>query len=78
MYLMQRAGRWRTSICHGEGAFANETVSLRTTLITKLLTNPLAQWQSTADVGARLPVSGRVSHTDRLSMAWKRSGVRVP
>jgi hypothetical protein len=45
---------------------------LTTTLITKLLTNPLAQLRSTADAGDQLPASGRVHHTDRLSMAWKK------
>jgi hypothetical protein len=53
-------------------------VSLRTTLITTLLTNPLAQSRSTEDAGDHSPASGPLHHTGRLSMAWKRSGVRVP
>ena len=53
-------------------------VGLTTTLITRLLTNQLAQSRSTADAGDQSPASGRVHHTGRLSMAWKRSGVRVP
>ena len=56
----------------------NDKVSLTTTLITKLLTNPLARSPSTADAGDQSPASGPVHHTGRLSMAWKRSGVRVP
>jgi hypothetical protein len=56
----------------------NEKLSLRTTLITKLLTNPLAQWPSTADSGGQSRASWRVNLTGQLSMAWKRSGVRVP
>jgi hypothetical protein len=56
----------------------NEKVSLTTTLITKLLTNPLAQSQSTEDAGDHSPTSGPLHHTGRLSTAWKRSGVRVP
>jgi hypothetical protein len=55
----------------------NEKVSL-TTLITKLLTNPLAQSRSTGDAGDHSPASKPLHHTARLSMAWKRSGVRVP
>jgi hypothetical protein len=51
---------------------------LTRTLLTKLLTNPLAQSQSTTDTGDRSPASAPVHHTGRLSMAWKRSGVRVP
>jgi hypothetical protein len=47
-------------------------------LITKLLTNPLARSRSTADTGDQSPASGPVHHTGRQSMAWKRSGVRVP
>jgi hypothetical protein len=53
-------------------------VSLTTTLITKLLINPLAQLRSTEDAGDHSPASGPDHLTDRLSMAWKRSGVRVP
>jgi hypothetical protein len=44
---------------------------LTTTLITKLLTNPLSQSQSTTDPGDRSPASAPVHHTGRLSMAWK-------
>ena len=44
------------------------------TLITKLLTNPLAQSRSTADAGNYSPASAPVYQTGRLSMAWKRSG----
>ncbi len=55
----------------------NEKASLTTTLITKLLTNPLAQSRSTEDAEDRSPGLGQVHHTGRLSMAWKRSGVRV-
>src|SRR5688572_1043692 len=49
----------------------NENVSLTTTLITKLLTNPLAQSRSTADASDQSPASGPVHDTGRLSMAWK-------
>jgi hypothetical protein len=56
----------------------NKKVSLTTTLITKLLTNPLAQSLSTEDAGDHSQASGPLHHTGRLSMAWKRSGVRVP
>jgi hypothetical protein len=56
----------------------NEKVSLTTRLITKLLTNPLAQARSTADAEDQSRASGPVHSTGRLSMAWKRSGVRVP
>jgi hypothetical protein len=56
----------------------NEKVGLTTTLITRLLTNQLAQSRSTADAGDQSSVSGLAHHTGRLSMAWKRSGVRVP
>jgi hypothetical protein len=56
----------------------NEKVSLTRTLITKLLTNPLAQARSTEDAGDHSSASGPLYHTGRLSMAWKRSGVRVP
>jgi hypothetical protein len=56
----------------------NEKVGLTMTLITKLLTNPLTQSRSTEDAGDHSPASGPLHHTDRLSMAWKRSGVRVP
>ena len=49
-------------------------VGLTTTLITRLLTNQLAQSRSTADVGDQSSVSGLAHHTGRLSMAWKRSG----
>jgi hypothetical protein len=55
----------------------NEKLSLTTTLITKLLTNPLARSQSTADSGDQSPASAPVHHTGRLSMAWRGSGVRV-
>src|SRR5215213_8176793 len=55
----------------------NQRVGLTTTLITKLLANPLAQSRSTEDAGDQLPGSGQVHHTGRLSMAWKRSGVRT-
>ena len=41
------------------------------TLITKLLTNPLPQSQSTADSGDQSPASESVHLTGRLSMAWK-------
>jgi hypothetical protein len=47
-------------------------------LITKLLTNWSGQSRSTADAGGQSPASATVHHTGRLSMAWKRSGVRVP
>jgi hypothetical protein len=57
---------------------AKGKVSLTTTLITKLLTNPLAQSRSTEDAGDHSPASGPLHHTSRLSLAWKRSGVRVP
>jgi hypothetical protein len=40
----------------------NEKVSLTTRLITKLLTNPLAQSRSTADAGDQSPGSGPVHH----------------
>ena len=56
----------------------NEKVGLTTTLITKLLTNPLAQARSTAEAGDQSPASGPVHHTGRLSMAWKRSGSSLP
>ena len=46
---------------------------LTTTLITKLLTNPLAQSRSTADTDDQSPASVRVHHTGRLSIAWKES-----
>jgi hypothetical protein len=46
---------------------------LTTTLVTKLLTNPLAQSRSTEDAGDHSPVSGPLHHTGRLSMAWKES-----
>jgi hypothetical protein len=46
---------------------------ITTTLVTKLLTNPLAQSRSTADAGDQSPGSAPVHHTGRLSMAWKRS-----
>ena len=46
---------------------------LTTTLITKLLTNPLAQSRSTADSDDQSPASGPVHFTGQLSMAWKRS-----
>ncbi len=52
----------------------NRSGRLTTTLITKLLTNPLAQSQSTMDPGDRSPASAPVHDTGRLSMAWKRSG----
>jgi hypothetical protein len=48
------------------------------TLITKLLTNPLTKSQSTADPDDQSPASGPSHHAGRLSMAWNRSGVRVP
>lgn len=51
----------------------NEKVSLTMALITKLLTNPLAQSRSTEDAGDHSPASGPDHLTDRLSMAWKRS-----
>ena len=51
--------------------------SLTTTLITELLTNPLAQSGSTEDPGDQSTRSGPVHHTGQLSMAWKWSGVRV-
>jgi|SRR5215216_5689973 hypothetical protein len=44
------------------------------TLITKLLTNPLAQSQSTADPDDQSPASGASHNAGRLLMAWKRSG----
>jgi hypothetical protein len=47
----------------------NEKVSLTTTLIAKLLTNPLAQSRSTADAGDQSQASGPVHQTGRLSMA---------
>jgi len=47
---------------------------LTTTLITKLLTNQLAQSRPTADADDQSPASGPVHHTGRLSMAWKTSG----
>jgi hypothetical protein len=56
----------------------NEKVSLTTTLITKLLTNPLARSRSTEDAGDQSPASEPLHHTARLSMAWKSSGDRVP
>jgi hypothetical protein len=40
-------------------------------LITKLLTNPLAQSQSTADPDDQSPASGPSHHAGQLSMAWK-------
>jgi hypothetical protein len=49
-------------------------VNLTTTLLTKLLTNPLAQSRSTADSGDQSPASRPDHLTGRLSMAWKRSG----
>jgi hypothetical protein len=52
----------------------NEKLSLTTTLITKLLTNPLAQSRLTADSGCQSPASGLDHLTGRLSMAWKTSG----
>jgi hypothetical protein len=51
----------------------NEKVSLTTRLITKLLTNPLAQARSTADAEDQSRAPGPVHSTGRLSMAWKRS-----
>jgi hypothetical protein len=50
----------------------NEKLSLTTTLITKLLTNPLAQSQSTADSCDQSSASAPVHHTGRLSMAWNK------
>jgi hypothetical protein len=49
----------------------NEKVSLTTTLITKLLTNPLAQPRSSEDADDHSPASRPLHHTGRLSMAWK-------
>jgi hypothetical protein len=51
---------------------------LTTTLITKLLTNPLAQSRSTEDAGDHSPALGPDYLTDRLSTAWKRSGFESP
>jgi hypothetical protein len=45
-------------------------LSLTTTLITKLLTNALAQSRSAADSGDQSPASGPVYLTGRLPMAW--------
>jgi hypothetical protein len=56
----------------------NEKAGLTTTLITKLITNPLAQSRSPEDSGDQSPASRPVHHAGRLSMAWKRSGLRVP
>lgn len=50
-----------------------EKLSLTTTPITKVLTDPLAQLGSTADLGDQSPASGPVHLTGQLSMAWKRS-----
>jgi hypothetical protein len=55
----------------------NETLSLTTTLITKLLTNPLAQSRLTADSGYQSPASGPDNLTGRLSMAWKEPECRT-
>ena len=55
----------------------NEKVSLTTTLITKLLTNPLAQSRSTEDAEDQSPGLGQVHQTGRLSMAWKRSALEA-
>ena len=52
----------------------NEKASLTTTLITKLLTNPLAQSQSTAYSACSIAASGPVHYTDRLSMASNKVG----
>jgi hypothetical protein len=52
--------------------------TLTTTLITELLTNPLAQSGSTEDPGDQSTRSGPVHHTGQLSMAWKRSGFESP
>jgi hypothetical protein len=52
----------------------NEKASLTTTLITKLLTNPLAQSQSTAYSGVQSPPQGRSTTQDRLSMASNKVG----
>jgi MmyB-like transcription regulator ligand binding domain len=41
-------------------------------LITKLLTNQLAQSRSTADASDHAPASGPIHRTSRLSMAWKK------
>jgi hypothetical protein len=50
----------------------NEKLSLTTRLITKMLTNPLAQSRSTADSGYQSPASGPDHLTGRLSMAWNK------
>ena len=42
------------------------------TLITKLLTNPLAHSRSTADTDDQSPALVRVHHKGRLSMAWNK------
>jgi hypothetical protein len=52
--------------------------SLTTTLITELLTNPLAQSGSTEDPGDQSTRSGPVHHTGQLSMAWNGSDPRAP
>jgi hypothetical protein len=57
--------------------FRNEKVILMTTLITKLLTNPLAQSRSTADARDQSPASRPVHHTGRLSMAWKEQSAEL-
>jgi hypothetical protein len=62
----------------GRRSVRNEKAGLTTTLITKLLTNPLAKARSRADASDQSLGLGPVHHTRRLSMAWKRSGVRVP
>ncbi len=69
-----------TSITHARAlirstpCLRNEKVNLTTTLLTKLLTNPLAQSRSTADSGDQSPASRPDHLTGRLSMAWKGLG----
>jgi hypothetical protein len=66
------------NVCAPGHNLRNEKLSLTTTLITKLLTNALAQSQSAADSGDQSPSSGPANLTGRLSMAWKRSGFESP